>query len=175
MRNDIKVTGDLEHTGHSNEKETLKKKQKIKKFETIYNIKNSPKNFISYYNKISILHDDLPYNFRKKLRYLRESIGMTREKLEEKSYVSSQTIKEIETNNKRGYSLETIVALCIGMKLPPEFSFDLLKVSGFYIESYDNEKSCLYCYILRNLYDCEIDYINEILKVNGILPLGQEK
>lgn len=97
---------------------------------------------------------------------------MTREKLEEKSYISSQTIKEIETNEKRRCSLETITALCIGMSLPPEFSFDLIKMSGFYIENYDNEKSCLYCYILRNLYDCEIDDINHILRINNFDPLS---
>ena len=100
---------------------------------------------------------------------------MTREKLEEKSYVSAQTIKEIENNEKRGYLLETIISLCIGMKLPPEFSFDLLKSAGFNIENYDNQKNCLYCYILRNLYDCGIDYINEILKANNIPPLTQTK
>lgn len=150
----------------------MKKRQKIKNFESIYEIKSYPKKFESYYSKISILCENLPYDFRDKLRYLRESIGMTREKLEEKSYISSQTIKEIETNKKRGYSLETIIALCIGMKLPPEFSFDLLKMSGFYIENYDNEKSCLYCYILRNLYDCEIDYINQILKMNNFNSLS---
>lgn len=150
----------------------MKKRQKIKKFESIYEIKKSPKKFENYYNKISIICDDLPYDFRRKLRYLRESMGMTREKLEEKSYISSQTIKEIETNRKRGYSLETIIALCIGMKLPPEFSFDLLKMAGFHIESYDNEKSCLYCYILRNLYDSPIDDINQILQVNHFDPLS---
>lgn len=150
----------------------MKKRQKIKKFESIYEIKKSPKKFENYYSKISIICDDLPYDFRKKLRYLRESIGMTREKLEEKSYISYQTIKEIETNQKRGYSVETIIALCIGMKLPPEFSFDLLKMAGFHIESYDNEKSCLYCYILRNLYDYSIDDINQILQINNFDSLS---
>jgi len=67
------------------------------------------------------------------------------------------------------------MSLCIGMKLPPEFSFDLLRSAGFNIEVYDNQKNCLYCYILRNLYDCGIDYVNEILKINNISPLMQTK
>lgn len=152
----------------------MKKKQKIKKFESVGEIKKMPKNFEEYYDKVSVLCEELPYDFRDKLRYLRESMGMTREKLEEMSYISSQTIKEIETNKRRGYSLETIIALCIGMKLPPEFSFDLLKMSGFYIESYDNEKKCLYCYILRNLYDCEIDYVNHVLQINNFDSLSHK-
>ena len=152
-----------------------KQKHKIKSFESIDDIKVHPEKFGEYYNKVSIICDDLPYNFRKKLRYLRESIGMTREQLEEKSYISSQTIKEIENNKKRGYSLETIIALCIGMKLPPEFSFDLLRIAGFNIENNGNEINCLYCFILRNLYDCGIDYVNDILRINNFTPLGQEK
>ena len=90
----------------------------ISNLETIDNIKLKPETFDKYYNKIVIICNDLPYNFRKKLRYLRECSGKTREKLEENSHISVQTIKEIETNNSRGYSLETIIALCIGMHLP---------------------------------------------------------
>lgn len=155
--------------------QSRKQKHKIKSFESINDIKVHPEKFGEYYNKVSIICDDLPYNFRKKLRYLRETVGMTREQLEEKSYISSQTIKEIENNNKRGYSVETIIALCIGMKLPPEFSFDLLRIAGFNIENNGNEINCLYCFILRNLYDCGIDYVNEILKINKFPALGQEK
>lgn len=153
----------------------MRKNQKIRHFELVHEIKSHPQYFENYYRKISILCGDLPYDFRNKLRYLRESMGMTRENLEEKSYISSQTIKEIETNQKRGYSLETIMALCIGMKLPPEFSFDLLRKAGFFIENYQNEKCCLYCYILRNLYYCGIDYVNEVLTMNQLSFLSEEK
>ena len=172
MNKKVVKSNSLTRTHIVSENVKMKKRQKVKGFESIYEIKSHPKKFENYYSKVSMLCDGLPYDFRKKLRYLRESIGMTREKLEEKSYISYQTIKEIETNKKRGYSLETIIALCIGMNLPPEFSFDLIKMSGFYIDSYDNEKSCLYCYILRNLYDCEIEDINQILEINNFDSLS---
>ena len=109
-------------------------KNNIKNFETINEIKENPLKYKNYYEKVFSICKKEPYNFRDKLRYFRECLGYTREKLEEESYISIQTIKEIETNNNRGYSLETIIALCIGMKLPPEFSFDLLKIGGFYIK-----------------------------------------
>lgn len=89
----------------------------IMEFSSIDTIKSNPELLNKDYNNISIICDGLPYNFRKLLRYLRECRGMTREKLEETSYISVQTIKEIETNKERGYSLETIIALCIGMYL----------------------------------------------------------
>jgi len=147
------------------------KKSKYKNLESIEELKQNPEKFVDYYNKISIINNDIPSNFRKKLRYLRECSDITREKLEEKSYISAQTIKEIENNEDRGYSLETIIALCIGMNLPPDFSFDLLRMAGFNIENNDNKKNTIYCFILRNLYKENIDYINEILILNNLKPL----
>ncbi len=153
----------------------MNKMNNISNLETIDNIKLKPETFDKYYNKIVIICNDLPYNFRKKLRYLRECSGKTREKLEENSHISVQTIKEIETNNSRGYSLETIIALCIGMHLPPEFSFELLNSAGFTIENNSTEKNCIYCFILRNMYNCDIDEINAFLLANNIQPVSIDK
>ena len=151
------------------------KKIRIESFESIKDIKNNPKEFCKYYKKVYKICNEMPYDFRKKLRYLRECIGMTREKLEENSYISVQTIKEIETNRNREYSIETLIALCIGMKLPPEFSFDLIRGSGFNIENNSTEKNCLYCFILRNLYSYSIDEINNFLENNKISALSHQR
>lgn len=153
------------------------KKQKliIKGFETVEEIKITPEKFSKYYNRINQLLDSVPHNFRKRLRYYRECIGLTREQLEEKSYISAQTIKEIETNNKRGYSVETIISLCIGMKLPPEFSFELIKMSGYNIENNLTKENCIYCFVLRNLYNMSIDDINKFLKCNKVNELTKVK
>jgi len=143
-----------------------RKNNKNLSFETIDEITDNPKKFSDYYYKISNLFDNLPYRFRDTLRYLRKELGFSRELLEEKSGVSSRTIKEIETNENRGYTLETIIALCIGMKLPPDFSFELLKKSGFDIENSGNQTNCLYKFILRNLYNNEIETVNMFLNEN---------
>lgn len=148
------------------------KKKEIIDFSTVDKMKNNLKTFSKYYNNIFIICDDLPYDFRKRLRYLRECNGMTREKLEETSYISVQTIKEIETNKERGYSIETIIALCIGMKLPPFLSFELLKSGGFNIENNMIKKNFLYCFILRNLYGDTIDSVNDFLKLNDLQALS---
>lgn len=137
----------------------------------VESIKNDPKTFNDYYEKISMISRELPYDFRKRLRYLRECSGFTRERLEEFSYVSVQTIKEIENNENRGYSIETLIALCIGMRLSPFFSFDLLKVAGFDIENNMVRKNCIYAFVLRNFYDASIDEVNEFLKINHLSEL----
>lgn len=151
------------------------KKKIVKNFETINEIKDNPLKYKNYYKKVLSISEKEPYNFRDKLRYFRECLGYTREKLEELSYISLQTIKEIETNDSRGYSVETIISLCIGMKLPPEFSFNLLKSGGFSVENNSIKKNCIYGYILRNLYNYEIDEINDFLKSNGVNPLSKIK
>lgn len=142
------------------------KNRKIKSFETINEIKDNPKKFNDYYNKISKLIDNIPYRFRESLRYLRVELGFSRERLEERTGISSNTIKEIETNKNRGYNLETIIALCIGMNLPPDFSFELIKKAGYDIDNCSNRLNCLYKFILRNLYDKNIEEVNSFLQCN---------
>ncbi len=141
------------------------KKEKIC-FEKIEEIKNNPKAFQSYQNKIHYLYENMPHNFEKRIRYLREMMSMTREELEEKSNISLQTIKQIELNKKRVCSLKTIFALCIGMSLPPDISFELIKNAGYNIENNNSKKEILYCVILRNLYNSSIEEINDFIKKN---------
>ena len=155
-------------------KKRRQKRKNINNFETVNEIIGNPKKFQNYYEKISEIYDELPYKFRQKLRYLRESLGLTREQLEEKSYISAQTIKQIENNEDRGYTVETVIALCVGMQLPPELSFDLLKMAGFSIEDSVTPINGLYCFILRNLYEQGIDSANEFLILNKEQPLTQQ-
>jgi transcriptional regulator with XRE-family HTH domain len=139
--------------------------------ESMDDLMSNPDIFSNYYTKIYDICNDLPYSFRNRLRYLRKCRGYTREKLEEKSNVSVQTIKQIENDAKRGYSVKTIVALCIGMNLPPEFSFELIKKGGFNIETNSGIYNFVYCYILRNMYSLSINDVNDFLLSIGIEPL----
>lgn len=156
----------MSNSSKLDKRRTRYKNRKIKSFETIDEIKNNPKKFNDYYDKISNLIDNIPYGFRENLRYLRVELGFSRELLEERTGISSNTIKEIETNKKRGYSLETVVALCVGMNLPPDFSFELLRKAGYDIENSSNQLNCLYKFILRNLYNKKIEEVNLFLQTN---------
>lgn len=140
-------------------------------FESINEIEEDPDKFNSYYTKLYEVCSDLPYDFRSRLRYLRECMGYTREKLEEKSNISVQTIKQIEINSNRGYTVSTILALCIGMNLPPELSFELIRKSDYNIETNSSICNCVYCYVLRNMYDLSINDVNNFLNNIGIEPL----
>lgn len=154
--------------------QTRKHKKIIKGFEACENINKNPELFTNYSNQIYLICKNLPYGFRDRLRYLRESIGYSREMLEEKSNISVQTIKEIECNENRGYTVETIISLCIGLNLPPELSFGLIKVAGYDFEDYTNPRNNIYSYVLRNMYNFSIDKINAFLEANNFLALTRK-
>lgn len=128
-------------------------------------------NFSKYSKDVIIINRGLPFDFRNRLKYLRKQLNLTREKLSELSYISEQTIKQIENDEKRGYNLETIISLCIGMKLPPELSIPLIESGGYCLNYNVSKLMVAYNYILRNLYNESIDEINEFLKQNNLKTL----
>lgn len=134
--------------------------------------KNSDASFNQYCRDIIVISKNLPYDFRTRLKYLRKQLNLTRSELSEVSYVSEQTIKQIENDEKRGYTLETIISLCIGMKLPPELSISLIESGGYCINYNVSKNMIAYNYILRDLYNKPIDEINNFLKENKLKPLS---
>lgn len=145
------------------------KKHKINQlFVTNYN----ENNFSQYCRNIIVINKNLPYDFRTRLKYFRKQLNLTREKLSELSYISEQTIKQIENDERRGYTLETVISLCIGMNLSPDLSIPLIESSGYSI-SYNSSKLIVaYNYILRNMYYCSIDEVNQFLEKNKLKKLS---
>lgn len=91
---------------------------------------------------------------------------VTRQTLSDKSGVSERTLRKIFNDPKYKPELKTICALCIGLKLPPLFSRDLLRKAkvGFpdTSDGYFQER------ILETFYRKSIGEINKILEDNGI-------
>lgn len=135
------------------------------------NINNS-NDFNQYSRKVVVLNKELPYDFRNRLKYLRKKLNLTREKLSELSYISDQTIKQIENDENRGYTLDTIISLCIGMNLSPDLSIPLIESSGYCIGYNSSKLIVAYNYILRNMYYCSIDEINDFLEANNLKKLS---
>ena len=88
---------------------------------------NTPNYFLEINEKISDIFKELPPYFSKSFNYHRTRKNITQEKLEEYSLVSVSTIKRLEKDIEYKTNLETIIAICIGMKLYPAFSFDLIE------------------------------------------------
>ena len=83
-----------------------------------------------YNNNMLAIMKVLPMNFSGTLDALIKWVDMTEKELAEASALSEKTIQRLRNNEPCKVSLETVMQLCIGMKLPPPISSCLLKASG---------------------------------------------
>lgn len=96
------------------------------------------------------------------------------DKLSEDSQLDVASISRIRSGARENPTLKTIIALCVGMKLPPMLSHKLIENAGYTLR-YSNKEQMLYEIILGgcgslNIYDC-----NKLLVREGFEPLVAEK
>ena len=96
------------------------------------------------------------------------------ELLAEKSLIATKTIQRMRYHFRYKPKLETIIAICIGLELHPRLSMDLIQKSGHLFQPC-NEEHIIYQMLLYRKYQCSIYECNEILRANGIKPLGKEE
>lgn len=85
------------------------------------------------------------------------------------SGISPRTIQRLRNEDDYETTLETVIALCIGMKLPPVASYFLVEKSGFTFTF--SEKHQAYRFLLNGYYTHTIYECNELLVGLGIEPL----
>ena len=114
----------------------------------------------------------LPSSFTGTLKGLMEWQGVTVETLAERCGISPKTIQRLRNDEECKTTLETIVAICIGLKLPPPMSYDLIGKSRFsFIAS---EKHMAYRFLLDGYYTHTLLECNDLLYKLGIDPIGGE-
>ena len=86
------------------------------------------------------------------------------------SLISTKTIQRMRNSKDYQASIETIIALCVGMQLPPPVSRKFLEFAGFQIR-YSSELISVYDYILDEYYINGIFACNELLKALGFNDL----
>lgn len=114
---------------------------------------------------------NLPNNFAGAMNAIIDWSDMTTEKIAEASDVNPRTIQRYRHDDNQSPSLETIIQLCIGMRLPPEVSTALIEKSGCRLTT--SERDLAYKFILQicgsnNLTDC-----NRYLEALNLAPLGR--
>ena len=107
--------------------------------------------------------ESLPNHFCGTMRFHRKRKNCTREKLEEYSGVSVSTIEKMETLHGKNGKLEKIIAVCIALKLYPDFSFDLIGKSTHRFNDLVPHH-CAYKMILRNCYHLSVEEVNQMLE-----------
>lgn len=125
-----------------------------------------------YNNSMLDIMKTLPMNFSGALDTLIKWADMTEDALAEASALSEKTIQRLRNNEPHKVSLETVIQLCIGMKLPPPLSNCLLRASGNNFMM--TELHVMYQFLLGTCYYKSIDECNYYLIKQGFKPLGRQ-
>ena len=131
---------------------------------------NVPEYTAEVYTKVAEVMEQLPGNFCGTMVYHRKRRDFTREELEEHSTVSVSTIQRMETDKEYQKQLGRLMGICIGLKLYPTFSFDLIDKSNCKFDDTIVFHG-VYKMLLRNCYHLTVDECNQKLKEMGISVL----
>jgi DNA-binding Xre family transcriptional regulator len=107
----------------------------------------------------------LPPTFHQSLIRLMAWRGVTNEALAEKSLLSPKTIQRMRTDPDYKCDMDTVVAVCFGLQLPPYISNSLIEKAGLKIRV--GEKGITYSHLLATQYKNTIHEVNEYLEVAG--------
>jgi len=85
--------------------------------------------------------------------------------------MSEKTIKRLRSAERRDYTMDQIVALCIGLHLPPWLSCELMARAGLVLRDIPEHRA--YRYILDCLFMDRMEDVQRFLKENKLEPLKQ--
>ena len=110
-------------------------------------------------------------DFGDALTFLMKERKMTSERLEEASQISIRTISRLRNDREYAVSDSQIVALSVGLHLPPAVSNELMKKAGLCLRN--TTKHNIYGMILCAFYMADILTVNAYLTEMGMEPLTQ--
>lgn len=128
---------------------------------------------IAYNKELSEVLKNMPGGFAGALIHLMEWKEKTVEALAEACSLSPKTIQRMRTNDDYVPSVETVVAVCIALQLPPVLSDELIRRSTCTLGV--GEKHLTYKFILNSCYSRPIYECNEMLQKLGFDPLTKEQ
>jgi len=115
----------------------------------------------------------LPSTFGETLKTHMDRLGLTLEKLGERSLLHSKTIQRMRNNMEHDADIKSLVAICIGLQLNSILSMDLIRKSG---RSFvPTNEHIAYQFLLAHYYQNSIYDCNEELRKMGLPPIGREQ
>ena len=115
------------------------------------------------------LMEDMPMSFHSALAYIMKG-RTTVDELVKRIPISRSTLLRLRTEERKKYNLDQIVAICIGLHLPPWLSEILLEKAGLSVKRYGAYG--YYGTILDCFYMDTIQEVQKFLTDNGYDPLG---
>ena len=134
-----------------------------------YSVENGAKDILKQAMEISAVLQELPGSFSGTLKAHMARLNVTCGKLAEESMLSDSTIKRMRTGD-RDLQLDYVIAICIGLHLQPEYSFDLIEKAGFRLRS--TPEHLIYRSILQTMYREKLSTIQKLLKDSGCSELN---
>jgi predicted metal-dependent hydrolase/Zn-dependent peptidase ImmA (M78 family)/DNA-binding Xre family transcriptional regulator len=114
-----------------------------------------------------------PGSFAETLVKLQKEKKVNNKVLADRSLVGEKTIQRLRNNEEYPTSVQTVLALCVGLKLPLPEAEMLIEKTDFRLNRMKEEGYVYQC-ILATCTENSIYEINEMLKANGIKPLGSD-
>ena len=130
--------------------------------------------FKTYVEQTSDIMDELPGKFGATLAYHMDKLHLTNEALAGLCLINEDTIRKYRNgSNKSKPNIQTVVALCVGLRLPLPFSLDLVHKAG---HTFAGEPSDIaYLTILSTMTGSSIYDCNALLRNTGVPLLAKEK
>lgn len=98
-----------------------------------------------------------------------DTFEVSRKQLWYASNIAPRSIQRMRMDCKYMPSLETVIALCIALQLPPYLSYDLIHKAGFSLKY--TKKHMVYHWLLHMHWQSSVDDCNKILVACGLAPL----
>jgi len=134
----------------------------------------SAQEFKTYVTHTASNMERLPGSFGATLAYHMDKLHLTNEAMSKVCLINEDTIRRYRNgSNKSKPSIQTVVALCVGLKLPLTFCFDLVHKAGFIFTS--DPSDIAYQTILCNATRLNIYQCNQLLRDANIPQLVKEK
>jgi len=114
---------------------------------------------------------ELPGTFGAALKMVMKWRGITNEALAEKALVEPMMIQRMRNDYDQDWSIKKLVAVCIGLRLPPYVSMPLIQKSGAGFKN-GNEEHIVCQHILTTRYNSTVHECNELLTEAGYSPLS---
>lgn len=127
--------------------------------------------------RVSDILAEVPSSFCGTLDYHVRCRGYTNEKMEERTGISYRMIQDYRNKKDAKPTLQSVLALCIGLNLHPAFAYDLINKAGYNI-MIPSEEFLIYRYLIDNHHMENIFMWNEKLRDAGIpqqLPSNRNK
>lgn len=109
-----------------------------------------------------------PNGFPDLFREVMRLQGITIRELCNRIPISEHTISVLRTKPRKAYALNQVVAIIIGLQLPPFLSRQLLHKAGFHLDG--NPHASLYLYIIDTMFMLTYDNVLEFLQATTFSP-----